>query len=356
MTVPEVSIAESLISKGEDLLSKRRLSEAVDLLHQAEQIGIDADRCAAGCWMVHMLRGQFELAWKVSDAIRRRGALDPQRFWQGESLRGKCVMLRCLHGFGDAVQFLRYAPYLRDIASRLIVEVPPRLLELASCFDGVEEVITWSSSKPASVHEWDVQIEIMELPYVFRTQLGDLPLTTRYLKLPTGSDLGSGLASSLDHAPRVGLVWTAGAWNAKRSVPFTNMKSLLEIDSCEFWDLQDNPEMVNADMFPGNAMIQKDDGCRNSIMGLAVCISQLDLVITVDTLAAHLGGALCVPTWLLLQHQADWRWLLQREDSPWYPSLRLFRQREEGNWDGVICATKDALRKWSCSADSGGLQ
>jgi hypothetical protein len=345
---------ERLVRQGEELLSARRLTEALDLFELAETCGADADRCAAGRWMIRMLLGDFELAWRESDAIRRRGAPDPQRFWQGESLRDKRVMLRCLHGFGDAVQFLRYVPRMREIASGLIVEVPPRFRELAACFDGVEEVITWGDGARSSTPEWEVQIESNELPFAFRTQLSDLPLATNYLKIPMG-DRTRAIAAPFRDALRVGLVWTAGEWNPKRSVPFSLMRSLLEIDDCEFWSLQGGPKVIDGDSFPASIMLHEDNACRNSIKALAEMISQLHLVITVDTLAAHLAGALGMPTWLLLQHEADWRWLHQVDHSPWYPSLRLFRQPKAGDWASVICAVKDALWNWSRTANCDGL-
>lgn len=345
---------ERLLRQGEDLLSARTLVEALDLFERAETCGADADRCAAARWIVHMLLGNFELAWRESDAIRRRGAPDPHRFWQGESLRGKRVMLRCLHGFGDAVQFLRYVPRIREIASGLIVEVPPRFRELASCFDGVEEVITWGDGARSSAPEWDVQIESNELPFVFRTQLCDLPLATNYLKIPMG-DRARKIAAPFRDVLRVGLAWTAGEWNPQRSVPFPFMQSLMEIDGCEFWSLEAGHEGIDRHSFPASTILHEDDACRNSIKGLALKISQVHLVITVDTLAAHLAGALGAPTWLLLQHQADWRWLHEVDHSPWYPSLRLFRQPKAGDWKSVICAVKDALWSGSRAANCDGL-
>jgi hypothetical protein len=355
MNATGISNAERLVRDGEKLLSARRLSEALDLFQRAETCGAAADRCSAGRWMAYMLLGDFELAWCESDAIRRRGAPDPHRFWQGESLHGKRVMLRCLHGFGDAAQFLRYVPRLRNIASDLIVEVPPRFRELASCFEGVEEVITWGDGAPAPPPEWDVQIESVELPFVFRTQFSDLPLATNYLKVPMRSDRTLAVAIASRDVLRVGLVWTSGAWNPKRSIAFARMRSLLEIDGCEFWSLQGGPELAERESFPADTMLREDPSCRNSIKGLAVRISQLDLVITVDTLAAHLAGALGVPAWLLLHHAADWRWLHQVDKSPWYPSLRLFRQPEPGDWKGVIDAATDALWNWSRAANGDGL-
>jgi ADP-heptose:LPS heptosyltransferase len=128
-----------------------------------------------------------------------------------------------------------------------------------------------------------------------------------------------------------------------------------EIDGFEFWSLQAGPELAEGDSFPEGTMILEDPSCRNSIKALAIKISQLDLVITVDTLEAHLAGALGVPAWLLLQHEADWRWLHEVDNSPWYPSLRLFRQRKAGDWQSAIGATKDALWNWSRAANRDGL-
>jgi hypothetical protein len=302
-----------------------------------------------------MLLGDFEQAWCESDAILRRGAPDPHRLWQGESLRGKRVMLRCLHGFGDAVQFLRYVPRLRQIGSSVIVEVPPRLRELAFCLDGVEEVITWGDGAPNSTNQWDVQIESIELPFAFRTQLRDLPLATNYLTVPMDSPCARAIAAPSRDVLRVGLAWTAGVWNPKRSIPFAKIRPLLEVDRCEFWSLQGGPEVAAGDSSAAGPMLREDPSCRNSIKALGAKISRLDLVITVDTLAAHLAGALGVPAWVLLQHEADWRWLHEVDTSPWYPSLRLLRQQKAGDWNSVIGAAKDALWNWSRTANRDGL-
>src|SRR3954452_5184198 len=169
---------------AEDRLDRRDLAGAMEAFDAAEREGANADRCSAGRWMVSMLRGDFESAWRESDAIRRRGAPDPHRFWNGEDIRGKRVIVRCLHGFGDAVQFLRYAPALRARAKHVLFEVAPRFVELARSFDGVDHVITWGGEAPGVAPEWDVQMEVMELPYFFRTEVRDLPVAERYLRLP----------------------------------------------------------------------------------------------------------------------------------------------------------------------------
>jgi hypothetical protein len=341
MMADRTRTAETILLEAEELLEKRDLVMAAERFCAAERLGAPADRCAAGRWTSAMLRGDFAAAWRESDAIRRRGAPDPHRFWNGGNIRGKRLMVRCLHGFGDAVQFLRYAPALRAMAAEVIFEVAPRFVELARCFDGVENVITWGENAPPEPPSWDVQMEVMELPWFFRTELRDLPIAERYLHLP--EQQAPQAANELGHSsvPRVGLVWSAGNWNTSRSVPRPTLAPLLELSDCEFWNLQGPDVDACCDGLRETAR------CRDNLVGLAAVVSTLDLVITVDTLAAHLAGALGVPAWVMLQYAADWRWMTATSRSPWYPSLRLFRQPGPGDWESVVADVRRNLHAWS---------
>jgi hypothetical protein len=250
-------------------------------------------------------------------------------------------MVRCLHGLGDAVQFFRYAPQLEAMAESVVWEVPPELSHLAPNFRGVERVTTWGG-KGTAREDWDVQMEIMELPCMFQTRLADLPIATDYMRLPRkladSVHAGMGAAS----VPRVGLVWAAGEWNQSRSIPPELFSQLLETGGCEFWNMQGGPPQH----LPGLGKLRDTKLCHSGILALASVIEQFDLVITVDTLAAHLAGALGVEAWVMLQYAADWRWMMERDDSPWYPSLRLFRQPSPGNWAAVIHAVQYGLHEW----------
>ncbi len=275
----------------------------------------------AGLWQRHMLAGDLEQAWQASDRIRARNMPDPQRFWTGEPIVGKDIIVRSLHGLGDAVQMLRYAPQLKALARTVVWQVPPGFVELAARFEGVEHVITWE--QPCA---WEMQVEITELPYLFRTTLPQLPIATRYLRLPRGP--------VLRHKPRVGLVWAAGEWNQSRSIPLAAFDSILSTEGCEFISLQGGS---NKETDP------RMNAIGPGLLSLAETIAGLDLVITVDTLAAHLAGALDVRTYVLLAHAADWRWMTERDDTPWYRSIRLFRQRQPGDWATPLEAVRQAL-------------
>ena len=318
------------IQRAEQLLARRELAAAERAFLEAD---VDADRASAGLWMTHMLAGNFEAAWRESDAIRRRGAPDPHRFWTGEDVRGRRVMLRCLHGLGDAVQFLRYAPLLRQRAASLTVQVPPALLDLAPCFDGVDEVITWEEREPA----WDLQVEITELPYLFRTRMEDLPIASRYLHVPSGREAAAEL--------QVGVVWASGDWNPARSVPFDLLRGLLETPGCVFWNLQAGAARAQWQTLGGAVDGRSDDLSTTSVLELARLMSRMDLVLTPDSLPAHVAGALGVPAWVMLERAADWRWMVERADSPWYPSLRLFRQPGDGDWKSVVDGVAQELAR-----------
>ncbi len=336
LVVEESAGAAELLEEAERLLDERFVEEAWASFITAERAGADPDRCSAGKWQVAMLRGDFEAAWKESDAIYSRRTQGADGLWSGEHIDGKRVIVRCLHGFGDAVQMVRYAPLLAARAAHVTWEVAPRLLPLIRCFPGVQDAITWDDADPA----WDVQVELMELPYLFRTTLRDLPIGESYLTAPEG-DVKRVRTRLGSHArPRVGLVWTCGDWNPSRNVPVNELQILGDMD-VELWNLQSKSSEDEC------AVLNARDGreLTDGLVPLAATIANLDAVITPDTLAAHLAGAMGKPAFVMLQFAADWRWMVERADTPWYPSLRLYRQPVAGDWASVVQAIKGDVER-----------
>lgn len=329
---------------AEDLLDRRDQAAKI-FFDAAESSGADPDRCAAGRWMTHMFAGEFGAAWRESDAIRGRGGPDPHRMWTGESLKDRRIIVRCLHGYGDAIQFLRYAPQLRSLAAEVTYEVPPALYELAQYIEGVENVITWGRLAPVKPVFWDTQIEVMELPYIFRTEVSDLPIAQNYVHPPQSRCNCVNRKLGRNH-PRVGVVWAGGEWNQTRSIPFPVFSELLSEPECEFWSLQGGTAQAEWNQLPPLPRLRDSADLGDGILNLTCVISQLDLVITVDTLAAHLAGAMGIPAWVLLQQAADWRWMARGSSSPWYPSLRLFRQKAAGDWAELIADVRQELHIW----------
>lgn len=323
-------------AEGNRLLESRTVREAIERFDAAEQLGYDLSECAAARWNCWMLLGDFERAWQESDRISGLGR-DPNRFWTGESWKGKRIILRCLHGLGDTVQFIRYAPMLKATCRSLIGQTHPQLVTLMETVPGVDRVITWGEDQRS---EWDLQMEVTELPRAFRTTIATIPRTIPYLNVPQERfEWASGFFPGRD-CLRVGLCWQSGDWDRSRCIPLEELKPLFTCDRCDFYILQKNADPAIILRCPA---LHELESHASDVRDTAALIQNLDLVITVDTMTAHLAGALGKRVFVLLPRAADWRWMLERCDTPWYPSVRLFRQRETACWEDVARAVLTAL-------------
>jgi hypothetical protein len=316
-----------------DLLRRRRISEALYAYTMAEEGGHPRHECAAGRWLCWMLTGDFESAWRESDTIESSSVIDPNRFWDGLPFDGKRVLLRALHGYGDAVQFIRYVPMLRRRAAKVIVQTHPELMPLLRTVNGVDETITWPDP-PLWQCYWDQQIEIMELPRAFRTTLASVPNRVPYISLERTLVESSRKRLARTTKPKIGLLWASSQYDTARSMDLKVLSQLLKMSEFEFYSFQRGAERAQLECMSSRI----NDTARHSptIMDTAADLGNMDLMISVDTFAAHLAAALNRPVWLLLPHAANWRWMLVRSDSPWYPRMRLFRQPAPRDWNSVI--------------------
>lgn len=279
-------------------------------------------------WMEFMRRGDFGAAWELNDRLRATGAVESrpdlprhlQSIWDGTPVDGRRVLLRCYHGLGDTLQFIRYVPLLRERVGELVVWAQPALLPLVATVKGIGAVIPLHDGDAGVEH--DVSLEVMELPYLFRTTVDSIPAQVPYLEAEPR-------ALPRTEGPAVGLVWRAGDWDARRSIPFAQLEPLVSAPAT-WYILQGLPGFEERPQGFGIPAGTTD------IVEAAQVIRSLDLLITVDSMAAHLAGALGTPVWTLLAADADWRWMIERDDSPWYPTMRLFRQDQPGGWGPVV--------------------
>ena len=344
------SAFETALQKAETLLTARQLTEAISYFDHAEHLGADPDHCAGRRWTCHMLAGNYELAWQQSDAIRARGGADEHRVWDGTPLAGKRIMVRSVHGLGDAIQMLRYAPRIQREVSRLTIQLAPALVELARSSTAIDEVLPWEEERP-----YDVQLEITELPYIFRSTPATLPATIPYLHPSAARIKEAHSILGAKNNPRIGVVWSSSPWDTTRSIPFHLLHPLLEArDDIDFWCMQAAvPEWDDYSHKRAWPLRRAGD---LSIATFAACMAEIDLIITTDTFAAHIAGALGKPAWLMLKQHADWRWMIDRTDSPWYPTLRLFRQPAQGNWQAVIAELTAQLTTWTSAGHSSKFE
>jgi hypothetical protein len=258
------------------------------------------------------------------------------------------VLVRCNHGLGDTLQFIRYLPQVRAVAEHVTVLVQPHLLPLLSAMSEFGEVRNGWADEPPPPR--DVEVEIMELAYAFRSTAETVPCEVPYLRPEVIRSRAKPIAWPGQDSRRlnVGLLWSASEWDVTRSVPLEAFDPLAEVPGVRFHSLQQGPanehwRASRLDLYPLHEQTA-------AIPDAAAAMLELDLVITVDSMSAHLAGALGRPVWVLLKHRADWRWMAAREDSPWYPTMRLFRQTERGDWRKPIELIRGALAELVTSA------
>lgn len=266
---------------------------------------------------------EYEWRWQVLQFVPQRRDF-PRPLWRGEPIAGRRILLWGEQGAGDGIQFVRYAPLVRNAGGEPVLEVLPHLERLVSWMAGPYSVV---NALTAGV-EFDLHCPLMSLPERFRTGLNSIPPPARFSIPPGLREKWS--ARLRTGRTEVGLVWAANPGygnNAARSISPALLAPITRLPGVQCWGLQVGPAAAET---PGGIANLANDLIDFAETGAA--IGELDLVITVDTAVAHLAGSLGKPVWVLLSYASDWRWLLDRHDSPWYPGMRLFRQKHPGEW------------------------
>lgn len=301
---------------------------------------------AAAAWLEAIRAGDWEAAWRQTDRLelpRRARQAQPgfeaqphHLVWDGTPWAGRSVRVRCLHGLGDTLQFMRFVPSLHAQARELHFLVQPVLLKLLSGAPGLGQVLTaWTEHPPPA----EVELEVMELAYAVRATSRDVALPYPHLSAQVAARRTLALP---ERRPRIALFWSASDYDLSRSPPLESLEPLLCTGGVQFCSLQQGPAAHDPalDRWP----VVRLSAHTQEIADLAAALLEMDLVISVDGMPAHLAATLGRPTWILLKHDADWRWMRDRRDSPWYPSARLFRQPTPGDWHSVTHEVAQALR------------
>jgi Flp pilus assembly protein TadD len=283
---------------------------------------------------------EYEWRWRVRTLINPRFDF-PQPIWHGEDLGGKRILLTAEQGLGDAIQFIRYAPMVARQGGRVLVYCLPELIRLMRTVEGVEQAVGWDKPPP----ECDVQCALLSLPDAFKTTLATIPGGVPYLSADKTLSRKWGERMEGMGGRKVGLAWAGRPTHyndRRRSIPLSMLGPLAEVEGTRFFSLQKGEAAAQvADA--GLPMTDWTDEL-NDMAETAALMENLDLVITSDTSVAHLAGAMGKAVWVLLPFVPDFRWMLERSDSPWYPTMRLFRQKRLDDWRGPIDEATAALR------------
>ena len=321
-----------------------RVEEALAILREAIARRPDIVSFRWNEALVLLLLGRFAEGWSAYETRWDAPAHDrPHADYQIldlDQVFGQRVLIREEQGRGDIIQCLRYIPLLAARGARVTLSVYGDILPLASEVRGVERVL----GPEDDVAEYDLLTSIMSLPLAFRTTIETIPAEVPYLRAPAAR-IGR-MRHHLGPAtgPRVGLAWSGSpASRARSALPVSALEPLLRRPGVEFHCLQKEVRPEDRAWLDRSHLVMTHETMLRDFGDTAALIEAMDMVISIDTAVAHLAGALAKPVWIMLAHNPDWRWLLGRADSPWYPTARLFRQTPAGDWAGVVRSVDAAL-------------
>ncbi|HEX4505961.1 MAG TPA: glycosyltransferase family 9 protein [Alphaproteobacteria bacterium] len=339
-TKAHATLGRALTAEGE---FDEALAASTDALRLSPaDIAINLDRAVALLKAGHLLEGWAAYEWRHGGDTPARPMLPKVRYL--DHLDGRTVLIDHEGGFGDTIQFLRYARLLVEIGAKVVLRAPPELARLMSGQDGIAEVVTAADRPP-----FDYRCPAMSLPYVFDTAVETIP-TADGVYINADRALIAEWATRLPPGPRVGLVWAgerssndaeAQALDRRRNLPFKMLLPLTVTPGVSFVSLQTGP--ARGQIAGG---IHDPMGAVRDFADTAAIIANLDAVISVDTAVAHLAGAMGKPVFLLDRYDNCWRWLYGRGDSPWYPTLMIFRQAQPGDWLGPVTQAAQTLEEF----------
>ena len=343
--------ADAYNNLGVVLQESGRIDEAITAYGKAAELKADLAEAHLNRALLLLLKGDYAAGWAEYEwRWRYKGFETPQRDftqpqWRGEDPTGQTILLHAEQGFGDTIQLIRYAPLLARRGARVIVECPVELRALVQRVEGVAEAVVSGDPLPA----FDQHVPMLSLPPAFGTTIETVPSAVPYVKADPGkAGTWHWKLAPEEGALRVGLAWAGNPADqgARRgSVALAMLAPLAEAKGVVFYSLQKGGGAEQAQNPPAGMNLVDLTREMKTFDDTAALIANLDLVITVETAVAHLAGAMARPVWTLLPSVPAWRWMLGREDSPWYPTMRLIRQPARGDWDSVVKRVAGELKK-----------
>jgi tetratricopeptide (TPR) repeat protein len=348
---PEFSDAHKAL--GMALGEKGGLNEAIAYYRKAIALNPNDAEAHHNLSLALLLAGnfeqgwpEFEWRWKIPNCPSKWPDFK-QSLWDGGDLAGRTILLYAEQGLGDTIQAIRYLPLVVQRGGRILIKVQSDLLRLLRQMPGVERWLTDDDPVP----QFDIHCPLFSLPLAFQTRLETIPAAVPYLRAdPALIQTWQSRLGPANGRRRVGLNWAGNfrfPLNQRRSIDLQQLAPLGRVPGVQFFGLQKGPFADRADSLPSGLSLKNIGPDLNDFADTAAVMACMDLIITTDTAVAHLAGALARPVWVMLHDPPDWRWMLGRTDTPWYPTMRLFRQDSMRNWQTVIAQVADALTLWT---------
>ena len=349
-------LVEAHVGLANVLEDSQRFEDALVSYDDAIEIAPDDPEARFARSLALLRRGDFANGWREYDWRWKTKAFHMPDFaaplWKGEPLCDRMILIHAEQGLGDTIQFMRYLPLVQAAGGNVIFAVDSRLRRLMANASGVDRLAMLGDELP----RFDLHAPLLSLPRIFETMLDNIPAAEPYLYADEQlvSDWRDRLSAVLNpvRGLRVGVCWQGNSDHRRdraRSIPFEFIQHLANVSDLTLVSLQRRAaESTPPDEAAESRILDFGDSLdqhAGPFMDTAAIMMNLDLVVSCDTAIAHLAGALGVPVWLALDHAADWRWMRERDDSPWYPAMRLFRQGTPSDWSGVIAEIRSALRE-----------
>jgi tetratricopeptide (TPR) repeat protein len=339
---------ETLNNAGLSLQQQARFVEAASYYQMALEVGPEFADARWNRSILLLLLGDFGSGWTEYEWRWKTGQLPVREFerprWNGTRLDGKTVFVWAEQGLGDTIQFVRYAAMVKERGARVVFECQRPLVKLLQSCRGIDALVSEDDAPPA----FDFQVPLLSVPAIFKTTLETIPAEVPYLFADEALIVEWRERLRETGGFRIGINWQGrGGHGAhrERDIPLEMFAELAELSNVRLISLQKGRAPEALDPARGVPIVDLGsfDDAHGPFMDTAAIMMNLDLVITSDTSVAHLAGALGIPVWVALPFVPDWRWLLERSDSPWYPTMRLFRQKKAGDWTGVFEEIEAAL-------------
>ena len=355
-------LAEAHMSLGVAFQELGRLNEAIAQYRMAISFKPELSESHRNLALALLLSGNFteglkeyEWRWEAKEGKAQKRNF-PQPIWNGEEISGRAILLYAEQGVGDTIQFIRYAPLVAKRGARVIVECHANLKSLLeSVRGGVMSVVARGEPLPP----FDVYVSLLSLPWILDTTIETIPAQVPYITAnPAAVTAWRSRLESDKGRFKVGLAW-AGRSDHKndrnRSCALDLFEPLAKLPDVTFYSLQKGEAAKQAANPPGGMVLKDFTPDLNDFADTAALMTHLDLIIAVDTAVVHLAGAMGKPAWTVLPFSPDWRWMLERNDTPWYPTMRLFRQPCPGDWPGVFARVAEELQKLVGSGRPSGI-
>jgi tetratricopeptide (TPR) repeat protein len=341
--------AEAFNNLGLALHEEGKFQDATDCYRRALEFKPAYSEVHYNQSLLQLLLGDFEHGWSEYEwrwqtkQIHARHNF-PQPIWDGQPLPGRTILLHAEQGYGDTLQFIRYATLVKQRGGTVVIECQPELLALLKSAHGIDRLVSRGESLP----EFDVHAPLLSLPAILQTRLDSIPCDVPYLVAdPARSRVWRDELLRQD-ALRVGIAWQGNPKNVRdraRSIPLSDFEQIAGVSGVQLYSLQVGPGREQIESWSGPGIVIDLADRLTDFAETAAAMSNLDLVITCDSACAHLAGAMGRSVWIALPTAPDWRWLLGRDDSPWYPTARLFRQQRRGDWSEVFRRIGGHLRE-----------